>query len=54
MKKSWALFLVSIGSLLVTLSYTTPNPVNLIVAGVSLMVVGGLIIHKQKRNQSCK
>lgn len=48
--KSWALFLISIGSLIVCLANLTENPASLIVTGICCMVIGFISVRKGKKH----
>lgn len=48
--KQWDLFLISIGCLLVMLSYLMPNPILLILSGVIITGFGFKRLRKDRRS----
>lgn len=48
--KQWDLFLISIGCVLIMLSYLMPNPLLLIISGFIVVVCGTLRLTKAKRS----
>ena len=45
--KQWSLFLISVGCILVMLSYTMPNPLYLIISGLALAGFGVFQLRKK-------
>lgn len=48
--KQWGLFLLSIGCFQVMMSGLVSNPLGMMISGFTLMVIGGIMIWRKKRN----
>ena len=49
--KMWSLCLISIGCVLIMLSYQVESPISLIVSGIALVIVGAVGTFKDKKNK---
>lgn len=47
--KQWSLFLISIGCVLIMLSYMMPNPILLILSGLVLVVAGAVKLKTSRK-----
>lgn len=48
---SWNAFFISLGCLLIALSYTTPTPIPIIVSGAAVALIGCIRIYKEKKKR---
>lgn len=46
--KSWALFIISIGSIFVCMSQLMANPIYLLGSGILCMIIGGVMLKKER------
>lgn len=47
--KQWSLFLISIGCVLIMLSYMMPNPILLILSGLILAIAGAVKLKTSRK-----
>lgn len=47
--KQWSLFLISIGCVLIMLSYMMPNPILLILSGLILVIAGAVKLKTSRK-----